>query len=75
MVLPNEKLQQNKMVSKVEEIDLNTKDAKVANLFAPETNVLTTTSVNQQKQQYCSNTEYTKDSEIVLNRVIIYTKP
>jgi hypothetical protein len=63
------------MVSKVEEIDLNTKDAKVANLFAPETNVLTTTSANQQKPQYCSNTEYTKDSEIVLNRVIIYTKP
>ena len=62
------------MISKVEEMDLNTKDAKVANLFAPETNLTTTTTaINQNtKQAQCSSTEYNKDYEVVLNRVFKY---
>lgn len=55
------------MVSKVGEIDLkinDTKNAKVINLFAPD-NVTNVIVADKQPA------EFTKDSEIVLNRVIL----
>ena len=56
--------------------DIDTKNTKVINLFAPDINPNVSSGAKiqlpPQPQQNQSNAEYNKDSEIVLNKVFIY---
>jgi hypothetical protein len=53
--------------------EIDTKNTKVINLFAPDINQSETKQHHQQQQQQQhSNAEFNKDSEIVLNKVLLH---